>query len=74
VPGTLTKTAVISGTASDPNNANNSVTVVTGLNRPPAANAGLDQIVSAGLSCRAVELLNGTGSSDPDGDTLFANS
>lgn len=69
-PGTLTNTAVVSGTASDPNNANNSVTVVTSVNRPPTANAGPDQIVSAAASCQAVVTLNGTGSSDPDGDTL----
>jgi hypothetical protein len=34
------------------------------------ANAGLDQLVSVGATCQAPVTLNGTGSSDPDGDTL----
>ena len=70
VPGTLTNTAIMSGTSSDPNSANNAVTLVTRVNRPPTANAGPDQIVSASASCQAIVTLNGTGSSDPDGDTL----
>jgi uncharacterized repeat protein (TIGR01451 family) len=69
-PGTLTNTAVVSGTASDPDSNNNAVTLVTGVNRPPAASAGPDQIVSAGATCQAIVTLNGTGSSDPDGDAL----
>jgi uncharacterized repeat protein (TIGR01451 family) len=40
------------------------------VNRPPTANAGPDQIVSAGATCRTTVTLNGTGSSDPDGDSL----
>jgi probable HAF family extracellular repeat protein len=39
-------------------------------NRPPLADAGPDQIVSAGADCLATVTLNGTGSSDPDGDAL----
>jgi uncharacterized repeat protein (TIGR01451 family) len=69
-PGMLTNTAVVSGAASDPNSANNAVTLVTRVNRPPTANAGPDQMASVGDTCRAVVTLNGTGSSDPDGDTL----
>jgi PKD domain len=39
-------------------------------NRPPVANAGADQIVECtGRGCASVTL-NGSGSSDPDGDTL----
>ncbi|MFA5772701.1 MAG: PKD domain-containing protein [Thermoplasmata archaeon] len=39
---------------------------VTKVNNPPAAEAGADQIVEANTSAA----LNGTASSDPDGDTL----
>jgi uncharacterized repeat protein (TIGR01451 family) len=69
-PGTMTNTAVVSGTATDPDNSNNMVTFTTRVNRPPTANAGPDQIVSAGASCQAIVTLNGTGSSDSDGDML----
>lgn len=69
-PGTLTNTAIVSGPSTDPDNGNNAVTFVTRVNRPPTANAGPDQILSAGASCRAMVTLNGAGSSDPDGDTL----
>ncbi len=69
-PGALTNTAVVSGTATDPDSSNNAVTFTTRINRPPAANAGPDQIVSAGASCQAVVTLNGTASTDLDGDTL----
>jgi uncharacterized repeat protein (TIGR01451 family) len=70
VPGTLTNIAVVSGASPDPNSVNNAVTLVTRVNRPPIANAGPDQVGSAGATCRAIVTLNGTGSSDPDGDTL----
>ncbi len=40
------------------------------FNRPPVANAGPDQVVAAGASCRANVRLDGSGSSDPDGDAL----
>ena len=36
------------------------------VNKPPAANAGTDQTVNEGVSV----ILNGAGSSDPDGDAL----
>jgi len=39
-------------------------------NSPPAADAGPDQIVSAGQNCVALVTLDGSGSTDPDGDTL----
>jgi hypothetical protein len=39
-------------------------------NRPPLADAGPDQIIRAGNNCRASITLNGSGSSDPDGDIL----
>ncbi len=37
---------------------------------PPVANAGADQTVPLGASCAASVTLDGTGSSDPDGDAL----
>jgi len=39
-------------------------------NTPPDADAGSDQTVSAGSDCQAVVALDGSGSSDADGDTL----
>ena len=39
-------------------------------NRPPVAEAGPDQVVFAGGNCSADVTLNGTGSTDPDGDPL----
>jgi uncharacterized repeat protein (TIGR01451 family) len=67
---TFDNTAVVTTAALDPNPANNSAGVVMNVNAPPVANAGPDQVVSAGDSCRATVTLNGTGSSDPEGDTL----
>ncbi len=43
-------------------------TVVT--NRPPVANSGPDQVMMCRSSAGAAVMLNGAGSSDPDGDTL----
>jgi hypothetical protein len=40
------------------------------FNQPPLADAGPDQTVSAGADCQALVTLDGTGSSEPDGDTL----
>jgi len=37
---------------------------------PPVAHAGSDQIVLAGPNCQATVPLDGTGSSDPDGEVL----
>jgi hypothetical protein len=39
-------------------------------NSPPAADAGPDQIVSAGQKCVALVTLDGSDSTDPDGDAL----
>ena len=39
-------------------------------NRPPTANAGVDVTVAANAACTAAVTLNGSGSSDPDGDPL----
>jgi len=39
-------------------------------NRPPIANAGADVTVAADAQCAGTVTLNGSGSSDPDGDTL----
>jgi hypothetical protein len=39
-------------------------------NEPPTADAGPDQTVAAGPDCTARVTLDGSGSSDPDGDTL----
>jgi hypothetical protein len=39
-------------------------------NRPPIAEAGADQVISVGGDCLASATLNGTGSTDPDGDVL----
>jgi hypothetical protein len=40
------------------------------INTPPVADAGPDQLVGAGADCSATVTLDGTGSWDPDGDTL----
>jgi large repetitive protein len=68
----LPKLTADSRSASRPTaaSANNTVTLATRVNRPPTANAGPDQIVSAGTNCQTMVALNGTASSDPDGDTL----
>jgi hypothetical protein len=39
-------------------------------NSPPTADAGPDQSLAAGEGCTAAAALDGTGSSDPDGDSL----
>lgn len=39
-------------------------------NQAPQANAGADQTVATGAMCTAEVTLDGTGSTDPDGDTL----
>src|SRR5262249_39666526 len=39
-------------------------------NRPPVANAGIDQTVSADANCLATVTLDGRASTDPDGDPL----
>jgi hypothetical protein len=39
-------------------------------NGPPAADAGPDQVLPAGAECTTAAGLDGTGSSDPDGDAL----
>ena len=67
---TFENSAAVMTTALDPNSTNNTAHVVMNVNTPPIANAGPDQIVSAGDSCRATVTLNGTGSSDPEGDPL----
>jgi PKD domain/Right handed beta helix region len=43
---------------------------LTATNTPPVANAGADQTVAAGASCLAIVPLDGSVSSDPDGDPL----
>jgi hypothetical protein len=43
---------------------------VLSLNRPPVADAGADQVAPAGIGCQAAVVLDGSGSSDPDGDAL----
>jgi len=43
---------------------------VAGGNRPPVADAGADRTVAAGAGCQAAVTLDGSGSSDPDGDPL----
>jgi uncharacterized repeat protein (TIGR01451 family) len=66
----LVNEVALSSSVHDPNFENNVATIVTPVNRPPVANAGPDQLVSVGVTCQAPITLNGTGSSDPDGDTL----
>ncbi|MFH1725512.1 MAG: thrombospondin type 3 repeat-containing protein [Elusimicrobiota bacterium] len=39
-------------------------------NQPPEANAGANQTLEAGPGCSATATLDGSGSSDPDGDAL----
>jgi len=43
------------------------------LQRPPVANAGVDQTASVGSNCTAQVMLDGGASSDADGDTLTYN-
>jgi hypothetical protein len=40
------------------------------MNHNPVAEAGPDQTIQAGENCSAIVNLNGTGSTDPDGDAL----
>lgn len=40
------------------------------INQPPVADAGPDRTVSADAACQTEVTLDGTGSSDPDGDSL----
>ncbi len=42
----------------------------TALNAPPVAKAGRDSTLYAGASCQAALRLDGSGSSDPDGDSI----
>lgn len=46
------------------------VQLIVPVNRPPTANAGADQTVEATSAAGASVTLDGTGSSDPDGDAL----
>jgi uncharacterized repeat protein (TIGR01451 family) len=66
----LINEVAVSSSVHDPSFENNVATIVTPVNRPPVANAGPDQLVVVGAACQAPVTLNGTGSSDPDGDTL----
>lgn len=61
--GKVTNTASVSADQPDPDTNNNIGSELTTINIPPVANAGEDQIVNAG----ATVILDGTGSSDPDG-------
>ena len=58
-----------SGTAQSDDFSGQTV-AVNGCNRPPVADAGSDQSVSLNGSQQANVTLDGTGSSDPDGDSL----
>jgi hypothetical protein len=49
------------------NSAPDTVVITAVSNFPPIANAGADQTVSTGATVN----LNGSGSSDPDGDTII---
>ena len=63
-PHTFQVRAINTAGVTDPTPATWSWTII--LNRPPTANAGPDQSVDENTAVN----LNGTGSSDPDGDTL----
>jgi hypothetical protein len=67
---TFENAAVVTTTAIDPSPVNNTAAIVMNVNTPPIANAGPDQVVSAGASCQATVTLNATASSDPEGDAL----
>jgi hypothetical protein len=59
------------GNIEDPPAISDATTTIVGsVNQPPVANAGPDQTFSVGAGCTASVIFNGTGSSDPDGDTL----
>lgn len=73
LPAPLPAGAVITATATDAAGNTSEFSrglAVIELNRPPVADAGADQQVAAGAGCLAGVTLDGTGSSDPDGDTL----
>lgn len=63
-----TLTVKFDSTLNKTENATATITVLQ--NRPPVANAGPDQFVEQTSSQGANVTLNGTGSSDPDNDTL----
>ncbi len=65
--GTIANVAGVTGYVPDPKPFNNTATatvIARGYNTPPLANAGLDRSVDT----LALVTLNGSGSSDPDGD------
>ena len=64
--GTLVNTTEYSSAAGDPG----TVFAIRGTNQEPIAIASAPSLVAAGAGCTASVTLDGSGSSDPDGDTL----
>ena len=71
-PGEFSGTATLRVTDNDGNTGTDTalVEVQAPANQPPTANAGPDQTVECSSSAGAVVSLDGSGSSDPDGDPL----
>jgi parallel beta-helix repeat protein len=73
LPAPVPAGAAITATATDAAGNTSELSpalAVLDVNDPPVADAGDDQQAAAGAGCMAEVTLDGTGSSDPDGDTL----
>jgi hypothetical protein len=69
-PGTYTFTLTVTDTGNLSSSATTHVTITAPVNHPPVANAGSSQTLGCTGQNGTVVTLNGSGSSDPDGDPL----